>query len=112
MRALKYRRRQDGGMTRVYVGKVRMRILHVLLNAETPLSALGIATAAEVGTGTLYPFLEHLTRAGWLNVEDSQVIPVYWLTTAGRTELDDFTLAPPRWLARRDAREERRRASR
>ncbi len=99
MRVMKYRRRQDGGITRVYVGSRRKTILEVLIKAGSPLSAQGLACAAdalcarEVRLTTVQSFLQHLLAAGWVDINDENMVPTYMLNYGGEAYAA-FLLAP------------------
>lgn len=80
---MKYRRRQDAGTTRVYIGRKRERIIRVLITAETSLSAQGLAHAARVKLTTVQHLLEHLQVAGWVDINDEHMLPTYMLNYGG-----------------------------
>lgn len=85
-RILTYARRQDAGLTRVFIGPRRTRVLRVLASAETPLSTAAIAHAAQCHFTAAQALLEHLERAGyttswWASGEDR--IRVHALTHRG-----------------------------
>jgi PadR family transcriptional regulator, regulatory protein PadR len=69
-------------------------VLLVLLSGAPGLYGYKMCQLAQVGSGTLYPLLERLERAGWVTAANAAApIPgtdlrrrMYWLTPTGRTE--------------------------
>lgn len=90
-RWFQYQRPGSAGCTRVHVGRRRRRILLALLTGAANLGGFTICQAAQCGSGTVYPFLAHLERAGWVTSEWESPEPVgrprrrfYRLTAEGR----------------------------
>ena len=90
MTSMSYRRDGAIGLTRVRLTRSRRRILLALLTGAANLDGWRLCEAAQVWSGTLYPFLGHLERAGWVTVEFRDVgereLRCYTLTDAGRWE--------------------------
>ena len=91
---LQYRIEPGAGLTRVRVGRRRRRVLLALFaGLETP-GGFSLGHLAQVGPGTVYPFLAHLERAGWVTSDWETVPPgedrprrrFYTLTPLGRAE--------------------------
>ena len=81
-----YRDSRDGGLTRVWIGRKRERVLRALIPPRT-LTAGAIAGAAHASLLTVQFVLRHLARAGWVRVDDSVILPVYELTYDGEVGL-------------------------
>jgi PadR family transcriptional regulator, regulatory protein PadR len=92
----------------------KMRILTVMLDAPTdPHYGYELMRATGVKSGTLYPILEQLERAGWLdarwedlNEDRSGRPPRRWYRLTGlgqvaaREAIEQFAFSlDPRWLA-------------
>jgi PadR family transcriptional regulator PadR len=91
---LQYRSTPGAGLTRVRINRRRRRVLLALfVGMETP-GAFSLGRLARVGPGSVYPFLAHLERAGWVTSEWETVPPgedrlrrrFYTLTPLGRSE--------------------------
>lgn len=69
MKQLKYRRRLDAGLTRVWCGKRRIRVMKELVRAREPLTAFAIAQHAGTSYGLTNDLLGHLDAAGYVTCE-------------------------------------------
>lgn len=96
MEQLKYRRRLDAGLTRVWVGKRRRRILRELAKAQHPVTVTELASRAATGYGLTNDMLSHLEAAGWVNVQQGLVentgrgdewARYFWLTEHGDVQV-------------------------
>lgn len=78
------------GITRVRLTRRRKRILLVLLSGRTDLHARNLCRLARAGSGSLYPFLHHLEKAGWVLrgyfPEGGEERFCYGLTRTGREQ--------------------------
>lgn len=90
MPSMTYRRPGARGLTRVRLTRGRRRILLALLTGAGNLHGWRLCQAAQVWSGTLYPFLDHLEDAGWVTGTKRQVdgreLRCYDLTDTGRFE--------------------------
>jgi DNA-binding PadR family transcriptional regulator len=88
MSILTYRRPGALGVSRVRRSRARRRVLLALLSGADNLHGYRLCSAAGVWSGTLYPYLEHLTAAGWVTGESRIVehrkLRCYRLTAEGR----------------------------
>ena len=64
-----YRRPGALGVTRVTLTRRRRRVLLALLTGATNLHGWRLCTTAQIWSGNLYPFLDHLEQAGWISAE-------------------------------------------
>ena len=69
MRQLKYRRRQDAGLTRVWVGRQRTRVMKALIRQRDPLPVMEIARLAGTSYALTNDLLGHLDAAGYVTCE-------------------------------------------
>jgi hypothetical protein len=69
MKQLKYRRRNDAGVTRVWVGRRRTRVLKALIGMDSPETVEDIASRAGVSYALANDLLEHLDAAGYVTCE-------------------------------------------
>jgi DNA-binding PadR family transcriptional regulator len=85
---ISYRRPGAIGLTRLRLTRGRKRVLLALLSGASNLHGWRLCTAAQVWSGTLYPFLDHLEAAGWINRVKRTVghdeLYCYDLTAEGR----------------------------
>jgi len=79
------------GLTRVRLSRGRRRILLALLTEADNLHGFRLCETAQVGSGTLYPFLVHLERARW--------IEGHYMDVAGRPARCYSLTAPGRRMA-------------
>lgn len=83
-----YRRAGALGQTRVRLTRRRRRMLLALLAGADNMHAERLSAAAGVWSGTVYPFLEHLEKAGWVVRHRRRVylrdVYCYDLTDEGR----------------------------
>jgi len=97
---MSYRRPGALGLTRVRLTRGRRRVLLALLSDAGNLHGWRLCQVAQVGPGVLYPFLDHLERAGWI-VRELRLVPDQWmhcysLTEAGRwNAMSELRLTPP-----------------
>lgn len=97
---MNYRRPGALGLTRVRLTRRRRRVLLALLTGADNLHGWRLCQAAQVGSGTLYLFLTHLEKAGWvtreLRIISGQWLHCYSLTEAGRwSALAELRLTAP-----------------
>lgn len=85
-----YQRNGAIGLTRVRLSRGRRRVLLALLSGADNLHSWRLCQVAQVGPGTLHPFLAHLEDASWVTREarpvDHQRTPCYDLTGTGRLQ--------------------------
>jgi DNA-binding PadR family transcriptional regulator len=97
---MSYRRPGALGLTRVRLTRGRRRMLLALLTGAGNLYGWRLCQAAQVGSVTLYPFLDHLEHAGWITRElrfvSDQWLYCYSLTEVGRwSALAELRLTAP-----------------
>lgn len=92
-------------------------VLDLLIRAQdegTPMWGLRICDLADLGSGTVYPILERLEKAGWVTANDEEGYPAgrpkrrfYTVTDAGRGHYEAAEAARvarrARWLPTRSA---------
>jgi DNA-binding PadR family transcriptional regulator len=85
---LSYHKNGARGLTRVRITRGRRRMLLALLSEADNLHPRRLGKAAGVWPGTLYPFLDHLELAGWVDKHRQRVgfesKYCYTLTDEGR----------------------------
>jgi len=69
MRQLKYRRRQDAGLTRVWCGRKRTSVMKALIRQRDPLPVADIARHAGTSYALTNDILGHLDAAGYVTCE-------------------------------------------
>ena len=85
MQWMTYRRAGAIGSTRLLLTRGRRRVLQALLCEASGLDIWELSEKSRIGAGTLYPFLYHLTKAGWAASEERLGSNYYWsLTEQGR----------------------------
>lgn len=88
MASITYRRPGALGITHVHLTRRRRRVLLVMLSGARNLHGWRLCWTAQIWSGNLYPFLDHLVTAGWAVREkraaDGQDRWCYDLTGNGR----------------------------
>jgi PadR family transcriptional regulator, regulatory protein PadR len=82
--------------SRVRISRPMLKVLKVMIEKPlTPHSGAEIARATDIGSGTLYPLLQRLENAGWMNSRWEDIDPakegrprrrLYRLTGHGQTQ--------------------------